>query len=92
VGSRFHELVREKGWSDYGIVSSKDEGMIIYGRGLYFTDPWKAAEDLCNGSVDALLVPERHVPHILSKCPQGVVLQEFKTPGKNEKGYAVLSR
>lgn len=92
VAARFHKLAGENGWQNYSIVSSKDEGMIIYGKGLYFVEPWKAATDLCNGSVDALLVPERHVTEILTRCSKGVVSQEFKTPGKNEKGYAVLSR
>jgi 4-amino-4-deoxy-L-arabinose transferase-like glycosyltransferase len=60
-GRSASQLVETSGGGPLEIVAGKDEGLLIYAGGMNFSHPHRAARSWKEGSIRALIIPERRI-------------------------------
>lgn len=81
-----YEIVRDH--------SAGTEGMLLYLQRLHFIDADDAVEVWNSGQVDALVVPYKEIPDLVSKLKNAQVspFQSFRHNKQSDPGYALILR
>jgi 4-amino-4-deoxy-L-arabinose transferase-like glycosyltransferase len=78
----------------YGVVSAKDEGLLLYLWKTHFIDPDRAVAEWNAGSLDALVASTEKAPGLMSQLRGAAVSQLKSTERKKEQGtgYILIMR
>jgi 4-amino-4-deoxy-L-arabinose transferase-like glycosyltransferase len=75
------------------VLSTGDEGLLLYLRRLYFVTPEEAVTEWNNGNIDALVVPENAAPSLLPRLRDAAPVHLRSEPAGNDTiVYVLLSR
>ncbi|SRR6266481_2454705 len=78
----------------YGVVSAKDEGLLLYLRKTHFIEPDHAVADWNRGNIDALVASREKTPGLMSQL-QGATLSPLKSNERKKEqgnGYVLITR
>jgi 4-amino-4-deoxy-L-arabinose transferase-like glycosyltransferase len=78
----------------YGVVSAKDEGLLLYLQKTHFIEPDRAITEWNQGNLDALVASTQKAPGLMSELRNAVVSQ-LKSNEKEEeqgRGYVLITR
>jgi 4-amino-4-deoxy-L-arabinose transferase-like glycosyltransferase len=78
----------------YGVVSAKDEGLLLYLQKTHFVEPDRGVADWNAGSLDALVVSTEKAPGLMSRLRGATVSQLRSNERKKEQGtgYVLITR
>src|SRR5437667_2110990 len=78
----------------YEVVSTKDEGLLLYLRKTHFIEPNRAVAEWNDGNLDALVASTGKAPGLLRQL-RGAALSNLKSAarkGEAENGYVLIAR
>jgi 4-amino-4-deoxy-L-arabinose transferase-like glycosyltransferase len=78
----------------YGVVSAKDEGLLLYLRKTHFIEPDAAVAEWNRGNLDALVASTEKTPGLMSQL-QGATLSPLKSNERKKEqrnGYVLITR
>jgi hypothetical protein len=78
----------------YGVVSSKDEGLLLYLEKTHFIEPDHAVAEWNRGNIDALVASREKTPGLMSQL-QGATLSPLKSNERKKEqgnGYVLITR
>jgi 4-amino-4-deoxy-L-arabinose transferase-like glycosyltransferase len=78
----------------YGVVSAKDEGLLLYLRKTRFIEPDHAVAEWNRGDIDALVASTEKTPGLMSQL-QGATLSPLKSNERKKEqgnGYVLITR
>jgi 4-amino-4-deoxy-L-arabinose transferase-like glycosyltransferase len=78
----------------YGVVSAKDEGLLLYLRKTHFIEPDHAVADWNRGNLDALVASTEKTQGLMSQL-QGATLSPLKSNERKKEqgnGYVLITR
>jgi 4-amino-4-deoxy-L-arabinose transferase-like glycosyltransferase len=92
-GRAVREGVGQHHWR-YDVLSSKDEGMLLYLQKLHFVEPERAIAEWNQGTLDALVVPTEQAVTYLGTLRNATLspLQSIEKKEERGKGYLLLTR
>jgi hypothetical protein len=77
----------------YEVISTGDEGLLLYLHRLHFVMPQEAIAEWNRGNIDAVVVAEDAVPNLLRQLHDAALSQLRSPPNGNYKTvYVVLTR
>ena len=78
----------------YGVVSAKDEGLLLYLRRTHFIQPDRAIAQWNRGNLDALVVPAEKAPALMRELHDAALSQLKSNERREEQGrrYVLITR
>jgi hypothetical protein len=78
----------------YGVVTAKDEGLLLYLQKTQFVEPARAVAEWNAGSLDALVASKEKAPGLMSRLRGATVSQLRSNERKKEQGtgYVLVTR
>ena len=78
----------------YGVVSAKDEGLLLYLRRTHFIQPDRAIAQWNRGNLDALVVPAEKAPALMRELHDAALSQLKSNERRDEQGrrYVLITR
>jgi 4-amino-4-deoxy-L-arabinose transferase-like glycosyltransferase len=74
----------------YGVVSARDEGLLLYLRKTYFIEPDRAVAEWNRGNLDALVVPTEKAAALMRELRDGSLSELKSNEGDDERGQAYV--
>ena len=74
----------------YEVISTGDEGLLLYLRRLQFLSPDQAVTEWNSGNIDAVIVSENAVPSLMRRLHDAALTQMRSEPVGNDKVVYVL--